>query len=179
MPASAARLRGISEVGHITDPTGAPTDVPWGKTQQEGVTLQLSTETVDLMSAQATMKEDSGLVSTAMQLVIRMITAELQLLQRLYGIPAASFSGDLEDVTPTPEVLSVAEGDLGSQEESLYVLGTGPASTRRVEAARCRVVDLGGLNFASTSYQTPEGTWEVLAPASGDVRPPLEITDAV
>lgn len=179
MPAGAVRLIGISEVGHIEDPTGTPVDTPWGNTQQQGVTLQLSTETVDLMSAQAKMKEDTNLVSASIQLQVALVTTSLQRLQRLWGLPDTAFEGDLEGATPAEEVLSIGEGNLGTEERSLYVLGPGPASTRRVEAARCRVADLGGIQFASNQYQLPQATWEVLNPDEADTREPLVITDAV
>lgn len=179
MPAAAVRLIGITEVGHVDDPTGTPSDVSWGNTTQDGVTLQLSTESVDLMSAQAKMKEDVNVVSASMQLVVNLVTTSLQRLQRLWGLPDAAFAGDLEDATPQAETLTIEEGNLGTQERALYVLGPGPASTRRVDAARCRVADLGGIQFASNAYQLPSATWEVLNVAEGDARDPLLITDAV
>lgn len=132
------------------------------------------------MSAQAKMKEDVNLVSASMQLVVNLVTASLQRMQRLWGLPDDAFAGDLEDATaPTAETLSIGEGNLGTEERSLYVLGPGPASTRRVEAARCQVADLGGIQFASNAYQLPSATWEVLNPADTDGREPLVITDAL
>lgn len=172
------RLTGINEVGHVTDPEGTPTDVNWGNTKQEGVQLQLATSSIDLMSAQAKMKEDVTLTEASIQLQIALINADAQALQYLWGMPAAALAGDLGG-TPTPEVLTIQEGNLGTEERALYVIAPGPASTRRVQARRCRVADLGGLAFASTDYQTPEATWEVLNPTSAMTQAPLVITDAV
>lgn len=160
MPASDVRLIGISEVGHVDS---GPTDVPWGNTQQEGVTLQLSTQTVDLMSAQAKMKEHVALLSATMQLVITLVGAELTAFQRAWGLPDAALTGDTQaSPTPSDEVLTITEGNLGTEERTLYVLGPGPVSTRRLEAARCRVAALGNMQMGATGYTLPQATWEVL-----------------
>lgn len=180
MPASGARLIGISEVGHVTDPEGTPADTPWGNTQQDGCTLQLAVDTVDLQSAQAKMREDSNLVSADIQLVINLIVAELTALQQMWGLPASAFTGDLSGGTPSEEVLAITEGNLGTREDTLYVLGPGPSSTRRVQVNLAKVVDIGDLQFASNGYTLPSATWSVLNP--GTTYPtldPLTITDAV
>lgn len=179
MPATGARLIGVSEVGHVTDPEGAPTDVPWGNTQQDGVTLQLAVDTVDLQSAQAKMREDSNLVSADIQMVINLIVAELTALQRAWGLPADAFDGDLSGATPAAEVLTITEGNLGTREDTLYVLGPGPVSTRRVEVGRAKVSDIGNLQFASNAYMLPTATWSVLNPGAESTLEPLVITDAV
>lgn len=168
MASAGARLIGISEVGH--DDSG---DVPWGNTQQQGVLLQLTTETVDLMSGQAKMKEDVNLVQAAMQLQIGLVTANLEVFQRIWGLPDAALTGSLPG---SNEVLTFTEGNTGTQERPLYVLGIGAVSTRRIDAIRCRVTDLGEMNFASNGYMLPNATWEVLNPLAGD---PLVITDAM
>lgn len=173
------RLIGINEVGHVTDPEGTPADVKWGNTAQEGVTLQLATQTVELMSAQAKMKEDVELSESSVQLTIRLVSPDVLALQYLWGLPDAAIAGDLDAGTPVAEVLSIQSGNLGTQERTLYILGPGPVSTRRVQARRCRVADLGGLDFASTDYQKPEATWEVLNPLAGMTHAPLTITDGV
>lgn len=179
MPATGARLIGISEVGHVTDPEGTPVDVPWGNTQQEGVSLQLATDSVDLQSAQAKMREDNTLVSADIQLVINLIVAELQALQRAWGLPVSALVGDHSSATPTEEVLTITEGNLGTREDTLYVLGPGPASTRRVEVGRAKVADIGNLEFASNGYTLPSATWSVLNPGDGSTLEPLVITDAL
>lgn len=177
MPATASRLIGISEVGHVTD---APADVPWGNTQQEGVTLQMTADTVELMSAQAKMREDVSLVSANIQLVIALIVAELTALQRLWGLPDDALEGDLTGGVPEDEVLTIEEGNLGTQERALYVLGPGPVSTRRIEVARARIADIGNIQMGSTAYTLPQATWSVLNPAPAEPAVhPLVITDAV
>lgn len=173
MPATGARLIGISEVGHVA----AAVDTPWGNTAQEGVVLQLAVDTVDLMSAQAKMREDVNLVSANIELAINLIVAELTALQRIWGLPDSAVTGDLENATPTAEELEISEGNLGTQERALYVLGPGPASTRRIDVPRARVSDLGGITFGSNTYQTPSATWSVLNPGAGVA--PLTIIDAV
>lgn len=173
MPASGVTLRGHQEVG-IVDAT--PEDVPFGKTQQEGVTLQLATETVDLQSAQSQMVEDSGIVTANVSLLINMVDVALQTLQRLWGLPDSSFSGDLEGATPAEEVLAISANTLGSAEQILYSLGPGPVSTRRIEVARAKAADLTGLQQASNNYSLPGATWTALAPDSGAA---VTITDGI
>lgn len=171
MPASGFRQRGISEVGHVTS---VPADVPWGKTQEEGVTLQLSLSRVDLMSGQSNLMEESQVQSVSMELNIRLIEAQLELLKDALGAPDAKFAGDLEDVAPTAESL-VLDGTLGQVERTLYVLGVGPASTRRIQATRCVLLDPGAVQLAKSAYHLPTLSWRVLNPAAGDA---VTITDA-
>ena len=176
MPASAYRHRGINEVGHVN---ATPADVPWGRTTQDGVNLQLTANTVELQSGQATMLESVGLVSARIQLAIGLVVSELTALQRLWGLPDSAVTGDLAAVspaTPTAEVLAIAPNAMGTVERRVYVLGPGPRSTRRIEAVRARVSDLGGIQLAQNAFSLPNATWEVLAPATGNA---LTITDAV
>lgn len=175
MPVEDARLVGIQEVGHVEDPGGTATDTPWGNTQQDGVEVQLSAENVRLQSGQAKMAENINLVTANMTLVFALVVSELTALQRLWGLPTAAFSGDLEAASPTPESLTITESNLGTREDALYILGPGPVSTRRVDARSCRVGDIGGVSFASNAFQTPQSSWEILNPSTGD---PLVIEDA-
>lgn len=163
MPTSGYRQIGVNEAGRVT---GSSTDEPFGNTQQEGVVLQLSTETADLMSGQAKVMEDVNLVEASMELQINLVEAALQAIQELYGLPAGNFSGDLTAGSPTEEQLDLDE-NIGTQEETIYALGPGPSSTRRIEGQRCRISDLGGLTMASDSYMLPQATWQVLNPTSG------------
>ena len=172
MPASGFRAVGISEVGHVD---GA-TDVNWGRTQQDGVRVQLTAETIDLQSGQAFMRESVHLVAGRIQLVINLVGSDLTALARIWGFPASALTGDLTAATPTAETLAVTGNNIGSQERTLFALGPGPRSTRRVQAARCRVADLGNVTLASNAYNLPTATWEVLNPISGNA---LTITDAV
>lgn len=174
MPADGVRLVGINEVGYVD---GSSTDQPFGNTQQGGVVLALSPNTVDLMSAQAKVMEDVSLLEAAMELQVNLVEASLTAIQELFGIPSSSFDGDLEAATPTPETLDIAEGDLGTVERHIYVLTQGPSSTRRVDAPRAKVSGIGDLALGADAYQTPEATWQVLNPSDGSA--PLQIEDAV
>lgn len=171
MPASAQRLIGISEVGHVGS---GPADVPWGETQKDGVTLQLSMSRVEAMSGQSKLKLASHVSEVGAQLGFRMLASELQKLQYMLGIAAADFTGDLAGGTPSAEVLTI-DGGLGSQELELYAEGPGPASTRRIDAKRGVLSDPGSLVMADNAYMLPAVTFELLQPASGDF---LTITDA-
>lgn len=172
MPTTAFHTaRGHNEVGHVI--TG-PTDVSWGKTQEEGVEIQVGVQSVDLFSAQSSMEEDTGITRTTLNFVARLIDAALQSIQRAFGIPDSEFTGDLEAATPTAEVLDFEAGLVGSQERELYSLGPGPASTRRIEVPRAKVSDLGPLQQSKTGWMLPQATWRALNPTSGHA---LRITD--
>lgn len=172
MPAQNARLVGINEVGEVV----TATDTSWGRTQEDGVTLQLTANTIDLMSGQSFMKEDVRLTSAQLQLVAALIFSELTTLRRIWGLPDSALAGDLENATPTPEVLSILQNNLGTVEKQLYVLGPGPKSTRRIDATRCRATSFGELKMAKNAFTLPQATYEVLAPDSGAA---LTITDDV
>jgi len=173
------RLTGINEIGHITDPEGSPTDVSWGNTLKEGVQLQLAVQSIELTSGQALMKEDVSVTDASMQFQLKLISSDNLALVYLWGLPDSANVGDLGLGSPTPEVLTITEGNLASVERAIYVEAPGPASTRRVQARRCKVSDMGGLAFSAADYQTPEATWDVLNPTSTMSDPPLTITDAV
>lgn len=160
MPASGHRQIGINEAGYID----GGTDTPFGDTQQEGVVVQLSTDVADLQGGQAKVLEDRELVSANMEIQIMLVEAALQAVQELYGLPSGNFSGDLD--TSTQEEVQF-DNNLGTVETGIYALGPGPASTRRVEASRCKIGDLGDLTMASDSYMLPQATWTVLKPDSG------------
>ena len=172
MPATAARLVGISSVGHVA---AGPTDVPWGETQKDGVSLQLSLARVDVRSGQGPLKLASHVTEAGVAMAIRMLESALQRLGYMLGLPSASFTGNLV-ATPTPsaEVL-VIDGELGSEELQLYALGVGPVTTRRIDAKRAVLTDPGSLAIADNAYMQPAVTFELLKPATGDF---LKITDA-
>jgi hypothetical protein len=173
MPAANARLIGISEVGHV-DSTG-PTDVPWGETQKDAVNLQISVSRVDLRSGQANLKIASAIEDIDAQLQIKLNESALQIMQYALGMPAAKFTGDLEGGTPSAEVLTI-DGALGSDERQLYAEGVGPASTRRIDAARGVLMDVGAFAMASNAYMLPTVTFALLNPVTGTF---LTITDAL
>lgn len=172
MPGSGFHSRGITEVGHVVS---GPTDTPWGETSEDGLQIQVATQSVDLYSAQSTMEEDTAITRTTLNMVIQIVNASLQELQRILGIPASAFSGDLEDATPTDEVLAFNPGEIGTEVLQLYALGTGPVTTRRIDVPRAKVADIGPLQMAKTGWMLPQATWRVLRPASGYA---LQITDA-
>lgn len=172
MPVDGVRLVGINEVGYVD---GSDTDQPFGNTQQGGVVLALSPNTVDLMSAQAKVMEDVNLLEAAMEFQVNLVEASLTAIQELMGIPDASFDGDL--TSATAETLDIAEGDLGTVERHIYVLTPGPESTRRFDAPRAKVSGIGDMALGADAYQTPEATWQLLNPTDGSA--PLQIEDEV
>lgn len=171
MASAAQRLIGISEVGHVT---GGSTDVAWGETQKDGVTLQLSLSRVEAMSGQSALKLASHVTEVGVQMAFSMVESALNVIQYMMGLASAKFSGDLTAGTPTAEAL-VIDGTLGSEELVLYAEGIGPASTRRIDAKRAVLSDPGSLVMADNAYMLPAVTFDLLQPASGSF---LTITDA-
>lgn len=172
MPASAVNLRGHLEVGEVI----TATDTPWGKTQEEGVEVQVAVQSVELYSSQSTMMEDAGITRTGLSFVVRMIDSSLTTLRRLFGMPASALTGDLEAATPTAEVLSFNEGEIGSETKAIYSEGPGPESTRRFDMPECKLTSIGRLVQSKTNYMLPEATWAILNPSAGGYA--LRITDA-
>lgn len=177
MPISHATLRGHNEVGEVI---AGPTDSPWGRTQEEGVELQVSVQSVDLFSAQSTMDEDAGITRTSLSLVVRLLSGTLLTIRRALGIPSAQLTGDLAAATPTTEVLAIKAGNIGFEEKHLYSIGAGPASTRRIAASRCMLTDMGPLQQSKTGWVLPVATWRILDPTVNFATPlaVLTITDA-
>jgi hypothetical protein len=164
-----ATVRGHQEVGHVS----AAVDVPWGKTQEDAVTLQLNVTTVDLYSSQSKMPEDTGITQVGMQLTINSIDAALRNVGRVLGLPDSAFTGDLS--ADTNEVLAFADDTIGETERAIYSKGPGPLlSTRRIDASRCKLASAGPLSQSKTGWMLPTCTWNVLVPTTGNV---LTITD--
>ena len=171
MPASAQTLIGVNEIG---EHDGSGTDTSWGRTQQSGAVLQMSVTKQTLMSAQAKMAEDNHISAVEMSVQFNGIFSELQNLQRMLGIPAAQFSGDLD--TPTQEVLTIDQASLGEVEKGIYVIGPGPSSTRRLEVAKALLGDIGDIEWSDENWILPQVSWDVLNTADGTGV--LTITDA-
>lgn len=171
MPASSQALIGVNEVG---EHDGQGTDTSWGRTQQSGALLQMSVTKQTLMSAQAKMAEDTHISGVEMTVQFNGIFSELQNLQRMLGIPAAQFTGDLD--SPTQEVLTIDQGSLGSVQKGIYVIGPGPASTRRLEVAVATLGDIGDIEWSDENWILPQVSWDVLNTADGTGV--LTITDA-
>ena len=173
MPATNTYQRGHTEVGHRS---GSPvTDTAWGKTQEEGFQIQMSVTTVDLLSAQSKMEEDTGITRVTMDAVVNGIDGSLRNIGRMYGMPDSSFTGDV--TSSTDEVLSFNQDDIGEEERHLYSLGPGAAaSTRDIDIPRAKLSNAGPLVQSKTSWMTPVATWRILNPGTDPV---LTITDDV
>lgn len=169
------RLIGVNEVGE-TDAAASPADTTWGRTQQEGALLQLSVTKQTLLSAQAKMAEDTHVSSVEMSVQFNLIFSELEKIQLAFGIPAAQITGDLSDPSPTEEVLTIDQDSLASVTKGIYILGPGPASTRRVEAPVASFADAGDLAFGDTQWTLPQVTWDI--ENTDDGTGVLAITDA-
>lgn len=162
MPASNETIIGVNDIG---EHDGQGNDTSWGRTQEDGAMLTLSVTKQELFSGQAKMAEDTHINRVAMALQFNAIFSELQNLQRMLGVPAAQFTGDLD--SPSQEELAIDQDSLGAVEKGIYAEGPGPASTRRVEAANATLGDIGDLAWSDTEWQLPEVTWDILNTADG------------
>lgn len=168
-------IRGISEVGAVR----AATDVSFGRTTPNGVTLAFSGSDLEVESGQSTMLEAIFNQSDRIAVTFRLIFADLVNFREALGLPDAALTGDLNPVDPAPaveEVLAITEANLRSREDALYAITPGPASTRRYDFHRCRVRAGLSIEMSRDGHVILEFTAEVLRPEAGNV---ITITDAV
>lgn len=153
-----ARYRGITEVGHMD----GSTDVPWGKTGEDGVTFTFDTTRESLYSGQDLAEVESAITRVEGSVTFRMLDSDPESLARLLGLPESAVTGEGAAAS-----LSVLASEIGTREFHLYAIQPGPDGPRRLEWPRARVADIGDLNLAKTSWTTPESTFAVLAPDTG------------
>lgn len=174
-----ALIRGHQEVGHVNEVTSPDTDVPWGKTGEEAIEIQMNVTTVDLFSAQSKMNEDTGITQVGMDAVINGIDGSLRNIGRMFGMPDAAFTGDIDSGT---EKLDFNQNDIGEQERHLYTLGpgardaSGGISVRRIDIFRAKLSNVGPLAQSKTGWMLPVATWRVLNPGTDPV---VTFTDEV
>lgn len=173
MPADNERIRGVTEVGQVeTDDT----KTSWGRTTQEGATLEFNVTREQLFSAQAMMEEESAITQMAMSMIFNLISADLTAFKDATAINAAQFSGDLEAVTPTEEKLTLDQDSIGELIKKLYIDTPGPKGPRTYEAARGQLADVGDIQMSRTEWVLPSVTYAILNTAGGTAV--LTITDA-
>lgn len=166
-------LIGVNSIG---EHDGAGTDTDWGRTQESGASLQLAVTKQTLMGGQSKMAEDVHISAVEMSVQFNALFSELEKLQLMLGIAASQFTGDLSAGTPTAEELAIDQDSIGGVEKGIFVEGPGPSSTRRLEAERALLGDVGDLQWSDTEWQLPQVNWDILNTADGtDV---LTITDA-
>jgi hypothetical protein len=170
-------LSGITEFGEVTGGTGysGGTDVPWGHTERNGVTINVAGEDVDVQSGQNLVLEDSFASARMIELVARLQYSGLLNVRDALGMPSSALTGDLGATTPTDEVLVLTGTNMGSEEKHIYALTPGPVSTRRYAAIRCKQRAGMTLELASNDYVRLETTWTVLDGGSYDE---MQITDS-
>lgn len=166
-------LIGINAFGAIV----SGSDVSWGETEQDGVTLTLDGTDFDLRSAQSKMLRDRIPITRDATLTVRLQNVDLVNLRDSLGLPEEALQGDLHGQSPTDEVLSIDPEEISTQEFTLFCETPGPAGPRRVEVARAKPHGTMTINFSATENQRLEATFQILRPNDGTV--PIEITDAV
>lgn len=180
-PEAKTVLSGLTEVGHVSDPYGTPSDVSWGATEQDGAALIVNGQQVEVQSAQSKILEDSFATGADVRLRMTLQYSDLLNYARALGLDESSHpTGDLQAGTPVEEVLEPTVGELFNREFYIYLITPGPASTRRVELKRCKANPQFQVPMGSTDYQKLELEFYVLRPTqSGHEDTPFKITDAV
>lgn len=150
--------RGITEVGHVDDNT----DVPWGRTGEDGITISHNVTRESLFSGQDLAEVDSAITRVEASVTVRLIEATAENLARILGLPESA----VDSVTG---VLTVLSDQLGTREFHLYAIQPGPNGPRRFDFPRVRVGQPGDLNVSKTSWTLPETTFSIITPASGEL----------
>jgi hypothetical protein len=170
-------LSGITEFGEITGGTGysGGTDVPWGATERNGVTIAIAGEDVDVQSGQNLVLEASFASARTIEITGRLQYSGLMNLRDALGMPAGALSGDIQNGTPTDEVLAIVGTNMGSESKHMYALTPGPVSTRKYQAINCKQRAGMTLELGSAAYVMLETTWTVL---DGGAYSEMEILDS-
>lgn len=148
--------RGITEFGHVN----GSTDVPWGKTGEDGFSISHSVTRESLFSGQDLMEVDSAITRVEMTVGVTLLSGDAETLARSLGLPESAV---------TAGVLEVLADEIGTEEFHLYAIQPGPSGPVRFDFFRCRVSDIGDLAVSKTAWLNPNPTFAVLAPASGPV----------
>ncbi len=169
-------LSGITEFGEVTGATNyaGGTDVPYGATERNGVTIVITGEDVDVQSGQNLVLEDSFASARSIEMTARLQHVGLMNVRDALGMPASALAGDLS--MATDEVLGLNGTNMGSETKHIYALTPGPISTRRLEAHNCKQRAGMTLELASNDYVRLETTWTVIDAGSGVNE--MQITDA-
>lgn len=150
--------RGITEVGHVADGT----DVPWGKTSEDGITISHSVTRESLYSGQDLAPVDDAIMRIEASVTFRLIEASLANLARTLGLPEDAVSGS----GPTA-VLTVLADELGTEEFHLYAIQPGPNGPRRYDFKRAKVGQPGDINVSKTAWTLPQSTYTLLVDDDG------------
>lgn len=150
--------RGITEVGHVNEST----DVPWGRTGEDGITITNGATRESLYSGQDLAEVDSGITRVEASVQIRLIEASAENLARILGLPDSAVTG-----TGASAVLTVLADEIGTEEFHLYAIQPGPDGPRRFDFPRARVAQPGDLNISKTAWTLPESTFALLVPEDG------------
>lgn len=173
MPARETVIQGINEVGAVR----GGSDESFGRTAPNGATIAFSGTDLEVESGQSTFLETLIRTADRIDVTIRLLYADAQNLVEALGLPDSALTGDLQAATPTAETIAIIEDVLGAREETLYVIGPGPSSTRRWEFARTKRRAGVTIEKGKDNEVILEFTCAVLRPTDGSNV--IDITDAV
>lgn len=137
------------------------TENSWGYTSEEGGRIVPTVNRIEQRSGQSAALIDSFIESIGGQLQIRMLSGHLTNLKRMLGLPDASLTGDLADVTPTKETLLVDGSLLGSVEQKLYMKTMGPLGPRTYYFPRAKVASFPEMAHSRTEYFEPNAAFDL------------------
>lgn len=170
-------LHGISEMGEWTATStavGGATDTynddnvytytPWGTTAEEGASVSANVTRQELRGGQSPSLLDSFITGVGAQVTLRSVTANLETLRRMLGLPVSDLTGDLPT---TKEVLLLTGTNLGSEELALYIKTDGPVAPRYHYFPRAKAASFPTLDFARTSHLLPNATYDLFENAEG------------
>lgn len=170
-------LHGISEMGEwtatsVTD--GGATDTynadnvytrtAWGTTAEDGARITASVTRQELRGGQSPALLDSFITGVGGSVELRSVTANLETLRRMLGLPTADLTGDLPG---SKEVLLLTGSNLGSEEIALYIKTDGPVAPRYHYFPRAKVASFPELNFSRTNYFLPSASFDLYENAGG------------
>lgn len=170
-------LHGISEIGEwtatsVTD--GGATDTynadniytrtPWGTTAEDGARITADVSREELRGGQSPALLDSFITGVGGQVELRSVTANLETLRRMLGLPSSDLVGTLPGAK---EVLTLTGANLGSEEVALYIKTDGPVAPRYHYFPRAKVSSFPEMAFSRTAYFTPSATYDLYENAAG------------
>jgi hypothetical protein len=163
-------VRGVAEIGHIDlvddgEGTMVPTDVPWGKTTEDGFAFTPgATQREYLYTGQDLGPVDSQVTRVeGTQARFKMAQCDPLTIARVLGLPEDAVTGVGDAAT-----LKVKQKDLGMREFEMYAVVLGNTGPRRIKMPRAVVSGSDELTFTKGQWAHPGCTMTLLQPDDPD-----------
>jgi hypothetical protein len=145
------------------------TRTSWGFTSEEGARITPNVSRIEQRSGQSAVIVDSFISEAGARLGVRMLSATLTQLRRMMGLPGSALTGDLSAGTPTDETLIIRGGELGTEEQSLYIRTMGPLGPRTYYIPRAKVASFPEQSHSRTEYFEPNAEFDIYENEAGEV----------